>query len=405
MQCGLLGRNLSHSFSPQIHMLLGEYSYQLWEIEPDQLPAFLSGNNFNALNVTVPYKKAVLPYCDQLSPLAQKIGAVNTIVRNYDGELIGYNTDYYGFTYMLQVSKLNVSHKKVLVLGSGGASATVCAALRNQNANVVIVSRSGSNHYGNLYLHSDTSVIVNTTPVGMFPNNGESLLDLARFPQLEGVLDLIYNPLRTQLLMDAENKGIVALNGLWMLIAQAKAAAELFTGHPIDDAIIPRIYNTLLKKMKNLILVGMPGSGKSTVGKLYAQSHGLSFVDSDSEIEKIIGISILEYIDNFGETSFRRLESRVLEDLSKHSGYVIATGGGCVTNADNYRFLHQNGNICWLQRDLSLLSTQGRPLSIQYGVQQLFNNRKELYERFSDYTVSNNHDLESTILQIEQMEN
>ena len=222
MNCGLLGRHLTHSYSPQIHKQLGSYSYGIFEVEPDDLGTFFRIKDFDGINVTSPYKKEVIPYCDNLSPQAQKLGAVNTVVKTKDGKLIGHNTDYYGFCAMLSASGLTVSGKKVLVLGSGGASVTVTAVLKEKNAEIVIISRSGENNYENLDLHSDAAIIVNCTPVGMYPNNGISPIDLSEFPHLEGVLDLIYNPAKTALLLSAEKRGIIAQNGLYMLVAQAK---------------------------------------------------------------------------------------------------------------------------------------------------------------------------------------
>ena len=266
MKCGLLGRKLGHSYSPEIHAHLGEYPYVLFEKEPEQLQAFLRSGDFTGINVTVPYKKAVIPFLDELTDRAQRLGAVNTVVQR-NGKLIGHNTDFFGFAAMLRASGLNVRGKKVLVLGSGGASNTAVAVLKEAGADAVVISRSGENHYGNLQLHSDAAVIVNTTPVGMYPNVGISPIDLSLFPHLEGVLDVIYNPARTQLLMDAESRGLIAMNGLLMLVAQAKEAAEWFTSSQIPDARIQEIYALLRRKMENIILIGMPGSGKSTVGR------------------------------------------------------------------------------------------------------------------------------------------
>ena len=248
MQCGLLGRKLGHSYSPQIHAFLGNYSYSLFEKEPEEIEHFLRCAKYTGLNVTVPYKKTVIPYLDELTPRAQKLGAVNTIVRR-NGKLIGHNTDFYGFQTMVIHSKLNVSGKKILVLGSGGASNTAVAVLKEMGANVIVISRAGQNHYGNLHLHSNAEIIVNTTPVGMYPNTDESPINLDLFPHLEGVLDVIYNPARTKLLMDAQARNIPAVNGLLMLVAQAKEASEWFTGKPAPDSIIEKIYQKLYKKI------------------------------------------------------------------------------------------------------------------------------------------------------------
>ena len=289
MKCGLLGRKLGHSYSPQIHSHLGQYSYVLFEKEPEDLCDFLRHGDFTGLNVTMPYKKDVIPYLDQLSPAAQKLGAVNTIVRR-DGVLLGHNTDYFGFRSMVAKSGISVKSKKCLVLGSGGASNTVVHVLQELGANVIIISRTGDNNYENLHKHSDAAVIVNTTPVGMYPNTGISPMDIAVFPLLEGALDVVYNPARTRLLLDAEHRGIPAMNGLWMLVAQAKESAEWFTGHPIEDEKIDEIYQILRQQMENIVLIGMPGSGKSTIGKALAEATGKVFADADEKIVELAGL-------------------------------------------------------------------------------------------------------------------
>ena len=396
MNCGLLGRHLTHSYSPQIHSCLGSYGYKLFQVEPESLEGFFKNKSFDGINVTIPYKKAAIPYCDELSTQAHTLGAVNTIVKTEDGRLIGHNTDFFGFYSLLKKSAISVSGKKVLILGSGGAAVTVEAVLKQENANVVIISRSGENNYQNLHLHSDASVIVNATPVGMYPNNGVTPIDLSLFPKLEGVLDLIYNPARTRLLLEAKDRGIVAENGLWMLVAQAKESAEWFTGKQIPDSKIAEIYELLQKQMQNIILIGMPGCGKSTVGKLLAEKTDRKFVDADAAIEEKAGISIPEIFANGGEAAFRELETAVLVEICKGSGLVIATGGGCVTRAENYPLLHQNGRIVWIKRDISSLPTDGRPLSQCNNLSQMYQRRAPLYESFADLTVENNQSTEET---------
>lgn len=404
MRCGLLGKKLGHSYSPQIHSYLGNYSYHLFEKAPDELEEFLRSGDFSGLNITMPYKKEVIPYCHALSDRAKVLGAVNTIVRQDDGTLIGHNTDFFGFHSVLLRSGIHVASKKVLVLGSGGASATVVAVLRQLQANVIVISRTGVNNYDNLHLHADASVIVNTTPVGMYPNVGISPLDLDLFPNLEGVLDVVYNPARTQLLMDAEKRGIPTQNGLWMLVAQAKESAEWFTGQHISDECIADIHGILRRQMENIVLIGMPGCGKSTLGKLLAERTGKQFVDADDVIVQRAGISIPKIFDKIGEEGFRKLETEVLSDLGKQSGLIIATGGGCVTRPNNYNLLHQNGHIIWIQRQISNLPTDGRPLSQQNNLETMFAVRKPLYEQFSDYSVINDGSLEETITAILQKE-
>ena len=400
MKCGLLGRKLGHSYSPQIHGLLGDYSYQLFEKEPEQLPFFLKDDDFTGINVTIPYKKDVIPYLDELSPAARKIGSVNTIVRRADGSLFGHNSDYFGFVSLVKHSGIAVEGKKVLVLGSGGTSNMVVTALRDLGAAPVVISRSGENNYGNLHLHSDASVIVNATPVGMYPNTGVSPIDLNRFPKLDGVLDVIYNPAKTQLLLDAEKLGIPHENGLWMLVAQAKEAAEYFTGKKLPDSCIEKIHGILSRQMKNVVLIGMPGCGKSTIGNLLARKLGRKFVDADEEIIQLAGKSIPEIFAQDGEEIFREWETMALEHLGKQSGLVIATGGGCVTRQRNYPALHQNGSIVWLERDLSLLPTDGRPLSQSNRLEEMYAVRKPLYEAFADVRVANTGSPEDTVTEI-----
>ena len=399
MKCGLLGRKLGHSYSPQIHDSLGDYSYGLFEKEPGELADFLKQGDWDGINVTVPYKKDVIPYLDELTPVAARLGAVNTIVRR-NGKLIGHNTDYFGFLTMLRRSSLDVSGKKVLGLGSGGASNTAVAVLEELGANVVVISRQGTNHYGNLHMHKDAALLVNTTPVGMFPQTGISPVSLDTFPVLEGVLDVIYNPARTKLLLDVEKRGLVTMNGLLMLVAQAKEAAEWFTGSAIDDRVIEAIYRKLRHQMENIVLIGMPGCGKSSIGKLLSEKTGGRFVDADAEVLRAAGKSIPEIFSQDGEEAFRNLETEVLSELGKQSGLIIATGGGCVTKERNYPLLHQNGTIIWLKRDIASLPTDGRPLSQSNRLEEMYQIRKPLYEAFADHVISNDGDPEDTLRQI-----
>ena len=400
MQCGLLGRKLGHSYSPQIHNLLGDYSYVLFEKEPEELENFLKNGDFSGLNVTIPYKKEVIPYLSELSPTAKKMGCVNTVLRRSDGTLYGHNTDYFGFTSLVRHAGLSVAGKKVLVLGSGGASNTAAAALKDLGANPVVISRSGENNYQNLHRHTDAAAIVNTTPVGMYPNTGVSPIDLALFPHLEGVLDVIYNPARTQLLLDAEKLGIPRENGLWMLVAQAKEAAEVFTGGKIPDEVIEKIYRQLSHQMKNIVLIGMPGCGKTTIGTLLAEKLGRALADADEKIIALAGKSIPEIFAQDGEPTFRDWETKALTELGRQSGLVIATGGGCVTQKRNYPLLHQNGYLVWLERDCSVLPTDGRPLSQANDLGKMYAVRKPLYEAFADIRVENAGTPEETVQKI-----
>lgn len=400
MRCGLLGRKLGHSYSPQIHAQLGDYDYLLYEKEPEQLRSFLETGDFTGLNVTIPYKKEVIPYLDTLSDRARQLGAVNTIVRR-GGRLIGHNTDYFGFETMLTHSGISVRGKKALVCGSGGASNTAVAVLREQGAEVIVISRSGPDNYGNLDRHADAALIVNATPVGMYPNvAGAAIENLSIFPKLEGVLDLIYNPARTKILLEAEKRGLKTENGLKMLVAQAKESAEWFTNAKIDNKVIEAIYRSLRVQMENVILIGMPGCGKTTIGQLLSKRLGKKFLDADTVLEEKAGRPITQIIPQEGEAFFRRLESEVLEDLGKQSGLVIATGGGCVTIPANYEALHRNGTIVWLKRDLNALPTDGRPLSMAGHLEEMYAKRKPLYEMFADLTVENSGTPEETAEEI-----
>ena len=411
MKCGLLGRKLGHSYSPQIHSHLGDYSYLLYEKEPEELEVFLKQGDFSGINVTIPYKKDVIPYLDELSPTAQKLGAVNTIVRRPDGTLLGHNTDYFGFASMVSRSGLSVSGKKVLVLGSGGASQTAAAVLEEFGARVVVISRTGKDNYSNLHLHADAAFLVNATPVGMYSSDGilqqnsfphvESCpVSLSLFPRLEGVWDLVYNPARTKLLRGAESQGIPFENGLWMLVAQAKEAAEYFTGSPLPDTVIPSIHKKLSLQMQNLILIGMPGCGKTTIGKALAKRTKRQFLDSDGFVSFLAEKSVAEIILQDGLAAFRARETDVLRTLASQSGRILSTGGGCVTRDENYPLLHQNGIIIWLQRDTARLVTDGRPLSQSGTLDEMSAVRKPMYARFADHIVDNNGSPEDTVSQI-----
>lgn len=389
MRCGLLGEPLTHSYSPQIHALLGDYSYELFEVAPEKLGEFLQAGEFDGLNVTIPYKRAVIPYCAELSAAAREMGSVNTLLRRPDGTLYGDNTDLDGFRWLLARGGGIRPGEKALVLGTGGASQTVQAVLRAAGAEVAVLSRRGESNYATLPRHADARLVVNATPVGMYPNNGARLIDLAQLPQCRCVLDLIYNPARTRLLLDAAARGIRCENGLSMLVAQAKRAAELFTGRDIPDAACTDILRRMEAQMHNLILVGMPGSGKTTVGSLLAVSLGRPFYDADGEIEKKLGCSIPAFFAQRGEAAFRAVETEVLAELGKRSGCVIATGGGCVTRGENYDLLHQNGEIIWLRRSLTELPVEGRPVSQSRSLPELYREREPAYRRFADLCVEN----------------
>ena len=401
LKCGLLGQKLGHSYSPAIHGMLADYDYQLFEREPEQLEDFLKNGDWDGINVTIPYKKAVLPYCAELSDTARRIGSVNTIVRRPDGSLYGDNTDAYGFESLVGKSGIDVRGKKALVLGSGGASVTVVAVLKMLGAaSVTVISRGGEDNYDNLSKHADARIIANTTPVGMYPNNGQAAVDLSLFPQCEGVLDVVYNPARTALLLQAEKLGIPCAGGLYMLVAQAKRSSELFTGCAIPDSEIGRIEKVLSGQMKNIVLVGMPSSGKSTLAAALGQKLGRPVYEADALIEQEAGMDIPAIFAQYGEGHFRALETEILSRLGKLSGAVISTGGGCVTREENYDLLHQNGTILWLQRGTEKLDKTGRPLSLKNDLNEMYQKREPMYRRFADAAVDNNGSVEATLAQI-----
>lgn len=401
LTCGLLGRKLGHSYSPAIHRQLADYSYALFEVEPEDLDAFLRSGRFDGLNVTIPYKKDVIAYCAELSDTARAIGAVNTLVRQPDGTLYGDNTDAYGFEMLVRSSGAEITGKKALVFGSGGASATAQYVLRKLGAReVVVISRRGENTYDNLARHADAQIAVNTTPVGMYPDTGVSPVQLSQLPALEAALDVVYNPARTDFLLQAESRGLKRENGLQMLVAQAKKSCEDFTGSALPDSVIPTITAALARGMQNIVLIGMPGCGKTSVGRALAETLHRPFLDADEILVQQAGMSIPDIFRLEGEDGFRRRETAVLAGLGKRSGCILATGGGCVTRAENYPLLHQNGTIFCLTRALDLLPSAGRPVSQALGAEAIYAQRKPLYERFADHMISNDGALSDTINEI-----
>ena len=389
MMYGLLGQILGHSYSPFIHSLLGSAPYELVSLPPEELGDFLSKGDFKGLNVTIPYKKAVMPYLDYITPEAAAIGAVNTIVRRQDG-LWGYNTDYNGFLYAASRAGISFKGKKVLVLGSGGGSAAVQAAARDAGAaEVLTVSRTGSLNYENVYDESGVEIIVNATPVGMYPNNGGRLIELSKFASCCGVLDLVYNPLKTALILDAEQQGLKCTGGLAMLVAQAKYASDLFLGTERPDSVIEPILEKVRQQVQNIVLVGMPGCGKSTLGKKMAAEQEKRFVDTDALVEEKAGKSIPAIFAEDGETAFRALEAEVISAVCKERGQVIATGGGSVLSFDNVRNMRQNGTVVFVKRDIDKLPVEGRPLSQKQDLRNMYAERLPFYQKAADITVEN----------------
>ena len=406
---GLLGRRLGHSWSVPIHAACGCGGYRLIELEPPELEAFLRREDIGGLNVTIPYKREVLQYCDVIDPAARAIGSVNTLVRQGGspaggGKLYGYNTDIDGFLYMLRRADISLAGKKVLILGSGGASLTAQAAARQEGAEqIVVVSRSGPDNYENLpERHADAGVLINTTPVGMYPGCGVAPVEISLFPRLTGVLDVVYNPLRTALLMEAEARGIPASCGLPMLAAQAWRAAELFTGEDIPESRLEAAHADLLRQVRNVVLIGMPGCGKSTVGRALARRLGKEFLDLDQLVVEEARKSIPAIFAQEGEEAFRAMESRIVRRAGGRTGCVISTGGGVVTRRENYAPLHQNGVIVHLTRSLDLLPKAGRPVSQRTDLAALWRQREGLYRAFADAEADNNGPLEATLEQIEK---
>ncbi|MCR5682185.1 MAG: shikimate kinase [Clostridiales bacterium] len=384
LRCGLIGNPLGHSWSPEIHAILGDYDYTLWPMEEDAVAPFLYARDFDAINVTIPYKKTVMPNLDRIADEARRIGSVNTIVKEADGSLSGYNTDYFGFSAMLDRRGFALAGKKVVILGSGGASVTAQTVAADRGAREIAVITHRENTPETLAKHGDAEILVNTTPVGMFPKNGESPASLAFFPHLEAVVDMIYNPARTALILDAEERGIPSVSGLPMLVAQAKMAAELFTHTPIPDTVFGAALTAVSKAKRNLALVGMPGCGKSTVGRLFAEKTGRTFVDLDEEIVKEAGRPIPAIFAEDGEAVFRDIESAVLARFSKQSSLVIATGGGAVIRAENRRLLRENSVVLHLTRPLDALPKDGRPLSQTHSAESLWEARRDFYRAVSD---------------------
>ena len=389
MRFGLLGRKLGHSYSPQIHALLGDYEYPLYEKEPEEIEEFMTSDNFDGMNVTIPYKETVIPYMSQLSDTAKKIGSVNTVTRLPDGKLYGDNTDYYGFSYLLDSAGFDVKDKKVIVLGNGGASKTVVCVCTDKGAKeiTVISRRSETDNYENISKHYDADYIINTTPVGMYPDNGKIPIELEFFKSCKGVADLIYNPSKTQLLLDAQKLSIPAVNGLTMLCAQGVKAAESFTKQKYDNGKALEITKKLEQQMLNIVLVGMPGCGKSTAAKTLSQSLDREVIDTDELIKANEGREIPEIFSDEGEEYFRNAESLAVKHASKQSGKIIATGGGAILRDENKAALRQNSVVVFLKRDLSQLDTEGRPLSINNPLEEMYKKRLPHYEAVCDITV------------------
>lgn len=385
---GLLGEKLSHSLSPQIHSLLCDYEYRLFPTPYEELDSFFKNCSLDGFNVTIPYKTQAFDRCDECSDEAKRIGSVNTVIRRADGSLFGDNTDYFGFLYMAEKCGCDFKGKKVLILGSGGASKTVRLAAADRGAaQVTVVSRTGEDNYENIDRHYDADIIVNTTPVGMYPGNGQRLIKLENFTRCTKALDLIYNPARTLFLLDAQRLGVDCINGLYMLVAQALRSAELFTGKKIPLERIDETYDIILKQQKNITLIGMPGCGKSTVAALLAEKLGRQSVDTDALVVAQ-GDKIPDIFANYGEEEFRRREAEAVRLAAKEKGQIIATGGGAVLREENRIALRENSTVIFLSAEPERLAMDGRPLSTDVqALKKMFEQRLPLYLETADFTV------------------
>ncbi len=393
MEYGCIGRCLIHSFSPTIHRMIGRYEYESRELSPEELASFMAERDFHGINVTIPYKKAVIPYLNELSPRAKSIGAVNTVV-NRNGLLYGYNTDFGGMQALLSKMGVDIRGQKALILGSGGTSKTALAVLQSSGAGEIFrVSRSGKDRaltYDQARsLHSDAQIIVNTTPCGMFPDTDKQPIDLTAFRDLRAVVDAIYNPLRTDLILQAQGMGLAAEGGLYMLVAQAVLAAELFSEQPLPECETQRIYDELLSQRRNVVLIGMPGSGKTTVGRLLAKELGRNMLDVDELIVQRAGCPISQIFESRGQEYFRRMETEIITEISRKNGLIIASGGGSVLSKENVRRLSQNGRLFFIDRPPDhLLPTADRPLADnEEKITKLYRERLPIYLDAADRVV------------------
>ena len=385
---GVLGRVLGHSYTPTIYKELAGLEYVRFEREPEDLAAFMTGDEWEGTNVTIPYKRAVMEYLDELSPLAERMGNVNTITRLPDGRLRGDNTDYFGFQCLVEELGVEVAGKKVLVLGAtGGAGTTASMVLGDLGATVVPVGRTSEVNYGNIAQQSDAALLVNCTPAGMFPHCPDAPCTLEGLDALEGVIDIVYNPARTGLMLEAERRGIPCIGGLLMLVAQAAQAVERYTGQVTPRERILDVTERLSRREQNIALIGMPGSGKTRVGEQIALLTGREHIDLDAALEKRLGMPCADYIVERGEAAFREQETAALSDISKRSGLVLSTGGGVVTRDENYPLLHQNSQIVMLNRKLDELAHKGRPITARDGIDKLAEQRMPRYCAWADYII------------------
>lgn len=403
MKYGLIGEKLSHSFSKPIHESIGDYTYEIKEIKKDELDSFMKEKSFHGINVTIPYKSQVIPYLDYISEDAKKIGAVNTVVCR-EGRLYGYNTDFGGMRALIEKAEFDFCGAKVLILGSGGTSKTaraVCESLKAKS--IITVSRGGEVNYENvLFLHGDCDYIVNTTPCGMYPNNDSIAIDPTEFKNLKGIVDVVYNPLETALVRKGKENGIKGVTGLYMLVAQAVLACEIFTGEALNvKEITDRVFSKIKKEKQNIVLIGMPGCGKSTIGKALSKISGRPFIDTDDMIKEKHG-DISEIFSNYSEGYFRDRESEEVKEAAKKSGYIIATGGGAILRQENIDALKQNGVIFFLNRPIEdIIPTSDRPLSSDYtALKKRFEERYDKYISAMDYEIFVDGDVNHAVQKI-----
>ena len=393
MNYGLIGEHLSHSFSKEIHEMCANYTYELCELTPEAVADFMQNPTFAAINVTIPYKQTVMPYLCEIHDHARRIGAVNTVV-NQDGKLYGYNTDFYGMTCLIEGLKVDITGKKVLILGTGGTSKTATAVVKALGSGEVLTvsrtKRDGVITYDEAYeSHKDAGVIINTTPLGMFPNNDTQAIDLEGFDKLVCVVDAVYNPLNTRLVRQAKAKGIKAAGGLYMLVAQALRASEIFIGKKYPEEYLGKLYKKIFARKRNIILTGMPSSGKTTVGSILANVFKRDFIDTDWLIEDKSGMKISDIFKKLGEGRFRELECEAVKEASRKCGVVIATGGGAVLRPENIDELSSNGTIFFINRPLSkLMPTEDRPLALdREAIEKRYNERYDVYCSTADAVI------------------
>ena len=393
MLYGCIGEVLKHSFSKEIHNKIADYKYEIKEVKKDEFDSFMKAKDFVGINVTIPYKEMIIPYLDEVDDMAKTIGAVNTVV-NKNGKLYGYNTDFYGMKMLIERIGISLENKKVAILGSGGTSKTANAVVSSLGAKTIIkVSREKKGEfitYDELYsAYNDVEVVINTTPLGMYPNVDKSPVDLSKFLKLQGAVDVVYNPIKTEFIRQAKALGVKADTGLYMLVMQAVKASEIFMDKKYDISIGEKIYSEIFSLKQNVVLTGMPGSGKTTVGKILKDLLNKEFVDTDELIEKKENSSIKEIFSIHGEKYFRELEKSVIEEVSKKNGQIISTGGGAILNEENVKNLKLNGKVFFLDRDVSeIVPTDDRPLSSNvYDLKKRYEERYPLYSSTADVVI------------------